>query len=319
MAIPTISSVSPTTGPVDGNTLVDIRGTGFRLPTEPTAEELASSSPLGDPEPSVRVWFGELEARRVRVVSSSRLLANPPTASAPGAVAIRVENIDDFGAVIEGNTVLEESVVAAAAFTYQRPNLSTEGDLQRLIRTLILRLTAEVVEEVVLTQHTDWDDDPAEALRKAAIAKLPAVILAGPRIVENKVYRSAQRPTSELSGGGSRVYRNARTVDLLFSVGVIANQPMVMLNLVEAVTRWVQANPWIRFAVSSGSSTRVRYELEFDDGGDLQIDSRPTSSNILTATGTIAIRGFDFAGDVADDESPVLTSDPEVSSERLVE
>jgi hypothetical protein len=73
VATPTITSVTPGEGHTGGKTLVELVGTGFRLPADPPA-----TGPAPAPPPSVRVKFGGREATEVQVWSETRLYCLTP-------------------------------------------------------------------------------------------------------------------------------------------------------------------------------------------------------------------------------------------------
>src|SRR5262245_23027235 len=108
MAVPSISSITPSSGPTGGSLLVEIAGDGFRLPT---------SSDV----PSVRMLIGGRAGRDVRVLAVDRLTCLAPAADA-GSVDVTLQNLDADGVVVPG-----EEVTAAQAFTYVLPQLTPEA------------------------------------------------------------------------------------------------------------------------------------------------------------------------------------------------
>src|SRR3990172_7365086 len=118
MAVPTITSVTPNSGPTAGRLLVAIAGTNFQLsptpPPGPTNGILA---------PTVRVLFGTELAVNVAVVSSTKLYCYIPSGD-DGPVDVTVTHLDPLGVPIVG-----ETVTAVAAFTYTRVLLTAQSDL----------------------------------------------------------------------------------------------------------------------------------------------------------------------------------------------
>jgi hypothetical protein len=89
VAVPTIDSISPATGPTGGLTLVDIVGSGFRLPPAPP--------PAGPTPPlraTVEVLVNGRRALDVQLLSPGRLTARTPPGDA-GAADFVVRNLDD--------------------------------------------------------------------------------------------------------------------------------------------------------------------------------------------------------------------------------
>jgi hypothetical protein len=68
MATPTLTSISPATGSTGGRTLVELRGSGFRLPPEPSA-----TGPAPVPGPTVAVEVAGRPATDVRVLAAWQL------------------------------------------------------------------------------------------------------------------------------------------------------------------------------------------------------------------------------------------------------
>jgi hypothetical protein len=109
MAVPTITSVTPSTVWTGGQ-LVVVTGTNLRLPPDPP---VSATGPLPDPLPTVGVLVGSVEAKAVDVLSATMLSCNVPAADpSPAPVAMVVRNLDDAGVPIPG-----ESATLAAAVT----------------------------------------------------------------------------------------------------------------------------------------------------------------------------------------------------------
>jgi hypothetical protein len=146
--------------------LVEISDAGFQLPA-PNA-----SGPTTPPPPTVRVLVGDRLASDVRVFAADRLTCIIP-AGVPGGADVIVENLDAAGTPIPG-----EQAVAIDAITYVRPPLTVEADLTRMVRVLLQQLKREVLANVVLTVHTDFDRELGE-LHLAQVAQLPGLVLLG--------------------------------------------------------------------------------------------------------------------------------------------
>src|SRR5262249_54588382 len=129
MAVPSITSVTPSSGPTGGSLLVEIAGAGFRPPDPPPATGPVPASIL-----TVRVVVGAQPARAVRVIAADRLSCVLPAADA-GPVDVTVQNLDAAGAPIPG-----EETTLVGGFTFILERLTPESDLARLVRTLIREL-----------------------------------------------------------------------------------------------------------------------------------------------------------------------------------
>jgi hypothetical protein len=321
MAIPTISSVTPSRGHTGGGTLLRIVGTGFQLPAEPPA---SGSGPVPVGPATVRVLIGGVEARRVRVASATVLYVTTERRDPGSALPVVVRNVGPYG-----ETIGAESATLASAYEYARPDFADAtrpSELERLVRTLRAELIRQVHPEVVVTAHVDWTEDPAAILRGVTKAKEPAVFLAGPTLRPNNLYRTAARslePVLDAAGVAVpdvvREHRAALTDDVVFTIGALSSNYQTLLSLLAALRDFKLRNPRLSFARSLGSSELVEYDLDWE--GDITADSSPSESGIRTCQGTIVISGFDtlsgqgFVSDQAVTAHPTLLEDPELESE----
>lgn len=311
MATPTISSVTPSRGHSGGGTVLRIVGTNFQLPPTPPA---SGSGPVPEADPTVRVFVGGVEARRVRVASATVLYVTTERRDPAAGLTVEVRNVGPWGETIALGTKV-------TAYEYARPVLTTPSDLERLVKTLHAELVRQVYPEVVVTAHVDWAD-PAAALRGVATAPLPCVFLAGPTLRPNQLYRTAERARPALSGVADVVleHRAPLTDDVVFIVGALADKHATIISLSAALRDFKLRNPFLWFPRSDGSTNLVRYDLTFE--GDFSVDSSPDESNVRTCSTTVSIDGFDtltapgFDNDQAVTAHPELLEDPELEAER---
>jgi len=296
MATPTITSIAPNAGLTTGRAFVTLVGTNMRLPPPPPP-----SGPTSGILPvTVEVRFGDLRATKVSVRDDP---ANPPDGTivtclsppqAPGTVDVTLRNLDDDEAPIAG-----EEVTVAAAFTHQRTDLTRESELTRLVRTLLRALKAQVLENLSLTVHTDFDDTTGDQLHVAAVSKLPALVVVGPELDENRFY--SQNELAEDGGGDAvglpfTVRRVPYTVDLTFQLIGMSEHTVELLNLMRLCMTFLHKNKTIEMDrdATDPSQGRVAYEMDFVAGGQLKVESRPNESNVRHFAGTFVVRGFDL-------------------------
>lgn len=288
MSAPTITSLDNAIGPTGGRRILKIVGTNFQLPPGPSAYGI---TPVANP--SVEVLFGTVPAREVRVLTASLLHVITPIHD-PGTVALTVRNIDQTGAVVAG-----ETATLAAAYTFARPTIGSatpgeQSNLSRLVRALIEELRRQLLANVVLTTHTDYDDTP-DGANVAALADIPGLVLSGPTLRLNRFYSTNEPREADDTHGDTYAQRPPRTVDLAFTLIGVDELMARELDLISECTAFFLRNPLIRMPRDPASPTEyVEYEMEIDDGGDFKSIGTPNNSNVRAFSGGFLIRGLDI-------------------------
>lgn len=285
MSIPAITRVTPTVAPTAGRLLVEVEGEGFRLPAPPPA-----SGPAGRLPTTVAVRFGRRAARDVRVYSAQRLTCLAPVGD-EGASDVVVENLDDDGVPIAG-----ERATLPGAFVYQRPSLAVEADLTRVVRTLLQELKREIVPHVVLTVHTDVQEDTGATLHLASVAQLPALVLMGPELEPDRAYATNASLELPDGDGGYVTYPPPYTVDLSFAILGIASHTTELLNLLALTQLYLHRTTYLEMPRDAADAAAgvVRYELAVARDGALKVATAPNESNLRSFSGRLLIRGFDL-------------------------
>jgi hypothetical protein len=285
MSIPLIASITPNSGLTAGSLLVEILGAGFQHAALPQA-----SGATRPPSPTVEVLVGGRAARDVRVFSTDRLTCIVPPGDV-GPADVVVQNLDAAGIPIPG-----EQAVVPQVFTYVRQALTVEADLTRLVRTLLQELKRQVLENVVLTVHTDFDADVGAELHVAQIARLPALVLMGPELAENRFFSLNQLPEVATGPGQFAQRRVPYTVDLSFTVIGVSDHTTELLNLMAATQLFFHRNPFLEFdrAPTNPDAGRVRYEMDIARDGVLKVTTQPNESNVRSFSGRFVVRGFDL-------------------------
>jgi hypothetical protein len=268
--------------------LVAITGTNFQLAPVPPA-----SGPTTAPNPSVEVLFGATRSPEVRVLTTGLLHVTSPI-SDPGLVSVTVRNIDQAGVVVPG-----ETVTAANAFTFARPvletNATTEDDLVRCVRAVMVELARQVIDNVELTVNTDYDDAP-DGANIAYLSKLPGLVLVGPTLRENRFFSENTPRSVALGGGQFREQRPARTVDLVFTLIGVDDATIRGLSLLKEVTAFFQGNKVLRMLRDpTVPGTYVQYEMDIEPGADFAFTSAtPGNANVRSFSGSFVVRGLDI-------------------------
>lgn len=317
MAVPTITAITPPAGRSGGQQMVKITGTGFRLPNAPPA-----SGPVPTPPPSVAVTFGGRSAPRVLVLSATALVVFTP-AGAPGLADVVVRNLDPDGVPIVG-----EVATAVGGFTFRRPDLAgRDWSLQRVVRTLIKLFREQYLENTVHTTHTDFDADVVDGENIVEVSKLPACVIAGPELRENRFFSQNDRRRETQLDGSVTSLPPAWTADAVFTIAVFSSSQMELLALLEAFPVLVNQNYYLvadRDA-SDPSLGTVQWEMDFAASGDPKVMNTPNNSNVRCFVGMIEVRGIDLdppeaiavdAGKpLVDVTSPTGETGPDVSTD----
>lgn len=299
MAVPSVISITPNEGSTIGQNLITIIGNDFR---EPTAQVPGPTGVTPVAPPSVKVTFGGVESPNVFWITQGKLLVvTPPHEEVNDGsgniqgVDVVVSNIDDNGDVIVG-----EEVTVPQGYTYKYESLyQNDSKITRVTRAVIQDWKKQVHPNVVLTIHTDFDDDSTDALNITALSKLPAIVLQGPALDENRFYSVNEYSIQGDPNQPFDIVREARILDMGFDVLILSNSTVELLNLVNLATKYLHYNKFLPFQLDPNDpSSVVQIELDFDEAGDFTWDSSPNMSNIRRAKGSFILRGFCIDGPV---------------------
>lgn len=297
MAVPTIAVVAPNVGATMGGSLVEITGTNFKPWTAPPP----TWGPVvpAPSSPTMQVLFGGLPSPEVAVISATRLLALVPATPiiveeasnyGEGVVAVEVRNLDSSGVPIPG-----ETATMASAYTFRRANLARQSDLNRLCRQIIVDWNAQVLSNVSMTTHTDFDPETGDLQNTAGIAKLPGIALLGPELRENRMYSTNVHLRTPLTGIERAIRRVPFTVDVSFTILGAARLHAEAINLAAAVVGYFERNKYVALLRDPADASKgfVQYPLEFERGNEPKLDPTPSDSNVHFFSARMVIRGFD--------------------------
>jgi len=324
MAVPTITSVTPALGPTGGGRTITIIGTNFQTWQIPPPNGMKT----GPVWPTVRVRFGGVACRVVQVPSTTKLYVQPPPTPLPiekpafgeGLVSVEVAHLD-----VDGNVITGELATLPNAYTYRRVQLAHNSDLSRLVRQLALRMQAEIIPNVSVSTHTDYDPQAGDGLDTLGIAETPAIALLGPKLVENRFHSLNQRGQTQLGGGLVGVRREPYTVDLQFQLLAVSDKALESLNLIPLVTQFFMRNRHISMLADpdAPSQGEVEYELVWMADGAPEMGATPNEANLKQFSGRFAIRGFDiedltgFLGSQELSRTAQIVEDPLISTEQM--
>ena len=231
MAVPTVTSVTPTSGPTRGRGVVRIDGTNFRLPDPPPATGyLGGSYPL-----SVEVEFGGEVSPEAQAATADFIYATVPEwrgdpDDLPEALDVTVRNVDASGVPIP-----TEEATLVGGYTVEHPELPQMTYFQRTILQLMNLFKRHVIANVHVTVKRDYVADPGQLERLQA--ELPVLHLVGPQTPLNRFYSINREPAEEDTGLADAYLRKAVpvTVDVGFQIEVWAETQREVYSIGQAI------------------------------------------------------------------------------------
>jgi hypothetical protein len=176
-----------------------------------------------------------------------------------------------------------------------------ETDLTRIVRTLLRELKRQVLENTSLAVSVEFPEDPEAVLSRIARAKLPSLVLSGPRLRENREYSTNELGEEVVIGLGGPSLRRRRpplTMDLEFGVTLASDRAAEMLNLQAALASFVHANRWLSMPRDPTVPDGPIVAWELDPVGELRPLLEGSERGDLRAfTWGLLIRGFDLDED----------------------
>lgn len=290
---PTIVSLSPSEGHTGGQTLVEIVGTGFRVPEYPPAQGV-TETPV-----TMRVTIGGAEATIFGVVDEETLLVLTPSHDESGIPAtaqneataasdVTVENLDDDGDPIAG-----ESATLAEAFSFRRPILDQPTTSERVIDALIVELRRQVPRgvDVIYDPHTDYDEDTGDALNIVRFAKLPGIGLTGLRQPISQVANDRTDVVVPIDDERSVVRRPPVIRDALLTIVGASDNRTELLRLELAVEMIFQKLSKVTIPLDVGDASRgvSEYDVKYTRGDPVTYGDRTGTGNVVSFTAEISI------------------------------
>lgn len=295
-----ILAITPERGPTSGSDLVRLTTTA--------------------PSDSVEVLFDGHPAHilAVRQDGDRRLVDLRTPAHGEGDVDVVLRALDTRGQPIPG-----QSAVLPGAYRYERPRIARESNLARLVRALLRELKRQVIENASITVALDYDDTPDDGLRITAVAQIPSLTLAGPRVSENRFYATNQPREEVVPGSDGLELRRRRpplTVDLAFTITAASDRTVELLNLMAAVASFLNRNRWLELArdPADPAAGTVRWEMDPEGEFRTRLDG---PGDIRAFTCGLVVRGFDIdeglpmdvgkpVAETSIDTNPITRPDP---------
>jgi hypothetical protein len=285
MAVPTISGVAPS--PIwTGGQLITITGTNFRVPTIPS---YPLAGPYPAPNATVRVTVGGNVAETVRVKSATQIecLASRHDA---GPADVTVQNLDDTGAPIAG-----ETITSSAAVTYARPKLTDAPDFDRLNRQVIRELKRQVIPNVVQFVSVDFGEAPFDV---TALGDLPSLVISHPDMIEDRPHYNSNQ---NIYAGGApsttfQKRRVPRTDMLTYNILGFAESAQQIIPLQVLVRQFFDRNPKLTIARDPNDSSKgeISYTMYMPIETPVRGTTVANANDIKSFSGSFVIRGVNI-------------------------
>jgi hypothetical protein len=326
MAVPTITTITPAVMRSRGGSLITIDGTNFR---EYTAVPLTGPTD-GILIPPVKVTIDGEPCTELLSFSDTRVTCLVPgwrggvgstqtTDPLPLDVDVVLENIDDDGVLIPGETVTEVD-----GFRYKRD--ATTHAARGWISTVSVELrrffARYVLQNTKFVPHTEVYDQDA-TLRQLQLSEPPALVMTGPSIRENRRGWSSNHLQQVTTGATTLdLQRRHYVVDLTFDLIGLSNSLDQLINLAELCLETVHAQGYLYVDPLSvdPSTVRRKYTLRWVQEPDVQRE--PNLSNLATFESRIIIEGvdvdtYDVLGQAVltddDEDTPTLEVDGDIT------
>jgi len=308
MTAPTFTSITPAAGIPGGQYVCKVVGTDFKLPPAPAATGYVG----GTWTPSMEIEVNGREAEDIRVYSSSLLtFIMPAFRGDPNDIGIGLD-VD----LVLRNLDPDEPTTATDAFQYKRQNIARgDGALAHIVRTMILDLRRQIINNVAPSTEIEYDADSGAAIRKVTIASTPAIAVFGPGIRENLIYRTPRRaPVQDVGTLTYNRFREPHIVDLLFDFTIFtANDGAErdLLNLQQLMILFFRDNTHLTVDQQPDDLSAGTVELQLWLTAEPSVDQIANTANLHSASGSFEIRAVPLDHDEwLGIEQGYMTDDP---------
>lgn len=294
MAVPTITSITPNTGPVGGYAFTVINGANFNL-----APAQASTGPAVILPDSISVTVGGLPALEIAQISATEVwiltpqLRGAPTEDPIPAVDVVVTNLDS-----NGNPIGGETVTLTGGYTYKRPVIhSTTGaptasphPFTLVTAALVFALRREVFMNVVQTTHIDYAEPGVVSL---AVAKVPSLVVQGPHISKDLDYTHNEQDEIDNGDGTTNIRQPPDVLRMGYNFLCVTDNEAELLNIMGSFQLFFMKGKWLNVQInpldpSQGSANLVMQLTQFP-----QSTTTPSDSNLRVWIASCEIRGVE--------------------------
>jgi hypothetical protein len=286
MAVPTFTSVSPAIGSAGGRNVVTIIGTNFLVPADPTE--------------SVKVEFDGVNALRVDVMSATELRVIVPHFRGEGSQAyanpiakipIRIYNIDDEGDPIAGETVTTNNAYRYERVAIRDPRATQQNQAyRRVMHEVIWAFQRQVIPNVAIGTSVNYGEAGSVTIQEA---KVPNVMLMGPRITENMENRHRWADPFDTDN-----YYWVPTVDdFEFDIRACSNSKRELYGMVQGIREMFLRTPYLLIPITVGAPNDGDHRFPFVLADPPGVTVIQPNSDLVLASASFQVRRVPFRFD----------------------
>jgi len=313
MAVPTLTTVTPSTGPTMGRNQITLTGTGFRIAPVPPPTGYTST----DEQQTVAVWVNGVRCSEAFSSSATTAVAEVPewrglhSATTPYSVDVTIANLTDSGALIAGETVTKSN-----GYIYDRPSMVAVTPFQRVIEETIALFRRHILPNTNWIKSRDYDDSPTDHFDIPQVACVPRIDLVGPTLTEAKDWGNVTATDEFNTGSTTEWHRHQRqkTVHLVWQLDGYTSDRSdnEAINLANAVSDFFTIVKWVRIPADSAAPTGTQWNHEMEMTGAPAFDVAPQGDGLRHFRVEFEVRGVDMgAQDLPVTETGWTAFDPD--------
>ncbi|NUP12886.1 MAG: IPT/TIG domain-containing protein [Polyangiaceae bacterium] len=157
-----------------------------------------------------------------------------------------------------------ETTIVPSAVTFARPDLGQKSTLVRVFEAFVLKLRRQVIENVHVATHVEYDEDTGDGYNISMIASFPALAIVALEFPDNVEETHAnQLEIEDTTGTGFIEKAPPSVVDCVMTIVGICETPIELINLEAIVIRVFKKNPKLRVLRDEAHPERgfVEYDM----------------------------------------------------------
>jgi hypothetical protein len=186
-----------------------------------------------------------------------------------------------------------ELATAVSVYEFARPDLTRKLPPTLAIEQLLVELGRQVIANVNIASHSDFDPDSGDLTNTAIVATLPAMVLADVQLPETSMPIARVDQEKDGADGVTVITEPEDLVDILVSIVVVTDSPIELVNLAAITRRFFRKNAGLVVPVDPNDATKgtATYPMQWEMGTPINITAQRGGENLQTFTGQAMILG----------------------------